>query len=86
MNPTRTKGRRQLTNLLRALQSPYRIRFWLKFAWGGRAPAGARRLEMPVPVPASQHTIARPYEAETQATEETRARTLMEAVEEPTRA
>ena len=40
MNPTRTKGRRQLTNLLRALQSPYRIRFWLKFAWGGRAPAG----------------------------------------------
>ena len=40
MNPTRTKGRRQLTNLLGALQSPYRIRFWLKFAWGGRAPAG----------------------------------------------
>jgi hypothetical protein len=39
MNPTRTKGRRQLTNLLGALQSPYRIRFWLKFAWGGRAPA-----------------------------------------------
>jgi hypothetical protein len=52
----------------------------------GVAPSSrTRRIWAPAPAPASSHTIVRPYEAETQATEEARARTLMEAVEEPTR-
>jgi hypothetical protein len=36
-----TKGRRQLTNLLRVIRSAYNVRFSLKFAKGGRAPAEA---------------------------------------------
>jgi len=39
MNPTRTKGRRQLTNLLRALQSPYRIRFLAEICKRGSRPS-----------------------------------------------
>jgi hypothetical protein len=39
--PDTDEGRRQLTNLLRMLRSPYNVRFSLKFAKGGRAPAEA---------------------------------------------